>query len=605
MRREILFVILVGIVVGMGSSARGESPAVLLEKGIFAEETKGDLDGAISIYKQIIDDAKANRRYVAEAQYRLGVCHLKKGDKSRAAACFRAVLSKFPSQDKIVTRARERLGKIAPTTQPRLPKKEADNSDNRPTVVSTTPVALADDVDPSLKQISIMFDRQMMVGSWSWVGGGQTFPKTTGGPSYDSQSGTICTLPVKLEPGTVYWVGVNSPQHQNFKSADGVPARPYQILFATRSADGKPTSLPEDLVRQAYIINLGSSQLATNLMHRDWFQAAYQRTGLFLGALRQGMPAEPYSHTTPEYREAHQGGLERLAELMDLSKAKPVQVYVAMEAACVVVSPVRATGRDTDMSLGLGMIRVGKKYLVRDIDMLPNEQAVRQFVDGFHQAYPSGTGGPVEAPPAPTPLPPDMLAQAKEINARGRGPTPATVRPASTRRVGISATPPAVQRRYVGKTVADFPEKLDLSTPESAWAAYHRAGGRMNAKALVDVSWVKFDPEKLEKSWKRAGKEDMASYNKAQLDAAIVEVLTYRKSLARVTSYLKFPEGIGRSPYSLRTFGRIDGQWKNLGEDRVGSVDQGRKSFEKKKEILWRYFQRTKASVGAGPANKR
>ena len=445
MRREILFVILVGIVVGMGSSARGESPAVLLEKGIFAEETKGDLDGAISIYKQIIEDAQANRRYVAEAQYRLGVCHLKKGDKKRAAACFRTVLSKFPLQDKIVTRARERLGKIAPTTQPRLPKKEADNSDRRPTVVSTTPVALADDVDPSLKQITVMFDRQMMVGSWSWMRGGKTFPKTTGGPSYDSQSRTICTLPVRLAPGTVYWVGINGPKDGFFQTMmDRIPARPYVILFATRTRDGKPT-----------------------------------------------------------------------------------------------------------------------------------------------------------------PLPPDMLAQAKEINARGREPTPATGRPASTRRVGISATPPAVQRRYVGKTVADFPERLDLSIPESAWAAYHRAGGRMNAKALVDVSWVKFDPKKLEKSWKRAGKEDMASYNKAQLEAAIVEVLTYRKSLARVTSYLKFPQGVGRRPYSLRTFGRIDGQWKNLGEDRVGSVDEGRKSFEKKKEILWRYFQRTKASVGAGPANKR
>lgn len=44
MKRQILIMILVGIAVIIGSPARGESPAVLLEKGIFAEETKGDLD---------------------------------------------------------------------------------------------------------------------------------------------------------------------------------------------------------------------------------------------------------------------------------------------------------------------------------------------------------------------------------------------------------------------------------------------------------------------------------------------------------------------------------------------------------------------------------
>jgi len=64
-------------------------------------------------------------------------------------------------------------------------------------------------------------------------------------------------MPVKLQPGKVYWVGVNSPQQQQFKSADGTPARPYQILFATRSADGKPTPLAEELVKQAKIINTG------------------------------------------------------------------------------------------------------------------------------------------------------------------------------------------------------------------------------------------------------------------------------------------------------------------------------------------------------------
>jgi hypothetical protein len=62
-------------------------------------------------------------------------------------------------------------------------------------------------------------------------------------------------MPVKLQRGKVYWVGINSPSFQNFKSADGTPARQYLILFATKSADGKPTPLTEDLVLQVRAVN--------------------------------------------------------------------------------------------------------------------------------------------------------------------------------------------------------------------------------------------------------------------------------------------------------------------------------------------------------------
>ena len=37
-----------------------QSTSELLEKGIYAEETKGDIEGAITIYQKLIDEAKAN-----------------------------------------------------------------------------------------------------------------------------------------------------------------------------------------------------------------------------------------------------------------------------------------------------------------------------------------------------------------------------------------------------------------------------------------------------------------------------------------------------------------------------------------------------------------
>lgn len=153
----------------------------------------------------------------------------------------------------------------------------AKPADDAPRALKTTPAAFAADVDPSLDKITVTFDRPMMDKSWSFTAGdkafsektGSQFPERAGEISYDTAR-TTCTMPVRLQPGKVYWVGVNSPQHQQFKSADGTPARPYQILFATRSAGGKPTPLPEELVKQAEKIN-AADQMAglTLLLSRD------------------------------------------------------------------------------------------------------------------------------------------------------------------------------------------------------------------------------------------------------------------------------------------------------------------------------------------------
>ena len=50
-----------------------------------------------------------------------------------------------------------------------------------------------------------------------------------------------------------------------------------------------------------------------------------------------------------------------------------------------------------------------------------------------------------------------------------------------------SSEKPAVQRRAINKLVKDFPEKTDLSTPESALAAYERAWARLDAKAVREL----------------------------------------------------------------------------------------------------------------------
>jgi hypothetical protein len=134
-------------------------------------------------------------------------------------------------------------------------------ANSSPVVIETIPAAFANDVDPSLDKITVTFDRPMMNLSWSWVGGGETYPKTTGKPRYDATR-TTCSLPVELEPGKVYWVGINSKKFTNFQTEDHVPAMPWVILFATRGEDGRPTPIPEDMQAEARRINEASLRAA-------------------------------------------------------------------------------------------------------------------------------------------------------------------------------------------------------------------------------------------------------------------------------------------------------------------------------------------------------
>ena len=99
-----------------------------------------------------------------------------------------------------------------------------------PQIVKTIPLIGAKDVEPTLKEIVIVFDRDMGPG-FSWTGGGEQFPKTTGGAFWrDSRT---CVLPVALEPGKSYRFGINAPSYKNFRSKEGVPVEPVPFEFIT------------------------------------------------------------------------------------------------------------------------------------------------------------------------------------------------------------------------------------------------------------------------------------------------------------------------------------------------------------------------------------
>jgi Bacterial Ig-like domain len=107
---------------------------------------------------------------------------------------------------------------------------------NWPTIVSTKPEIGATNVDPKLEEISVTFDRDMDVRSYSWTGGKPLFPpgKEDASPVWIDKR--TCVLPVQLKKGSYYRVGVNSSSYQAFHSELGVPAPTSAIYFVTAGA---------------------------------------------------------------------------------------------------------------------------------------------------------------------------------------------------------------------------------------------------------------------------------------------------------------------------------------------------------------------------------
>lgn len=225
-----------------------ESIAQMLEKGIYLEETAGNLQGAAEIYGQIVARDKTEAPLAAQAYYRLGMCQLKQNKPDKAAATFRQVLERFPTETQWVRKSRAELTRLDRNGSPR--------------VVRTNPAAFKNDVSSDLNQITATFNQPMTDKSWSWTGGGETFPEVVGEISYNATR-TVCTLPIKLEPGKAYWIGINSPSHRNFKNARGIPAARYVILFATAGANGKPTKIPAEMLAEAKRINAASDKAAS------------------------------------------------------------------------------------------------------------------------------------------------------------------------------------------------------------------------------------------------------------------------------------------------------------------------------------------------------
>ncbi len=106
-----------------------------------------------------------------------------------------------------------------------------------PVVLSVEPKVGATDVDPDTKEIRVTFSKKMTDKSWSWPTGNKyAAPKVAGGTIHFEPDGRTCVMPVKLQPGKTYVIGVNSERFRGFQDTQGHPALPYLLVFRTKAA---------------------------------------------------------------------------------------------------------------------------------------------------------------------------------------------------------------------------------------------------------------------------------------------------------------------------------------------------------------------------------
>ena len=170
----------------------------------------------------------------------------------------------------------------------------------RPVVEQLDPPADAVDVDPDRTAISVRFDQPMSQDSWSWTGAPPLFPKATDKPRFDDRR--TATMPVALEPGTLYMLGVNSAQHTGFRSKANEPAVPVLWRFVT-AGEALPQEVHDASLEQA------EAALTLRYSHQgrksvDWSEAlAFMREGAlsrpaFALALAHALGAAEDMHLT-------------------------------------------------------------------------------------------------------------------------------------------------------------------------------------------------------------------------------------------------------------------------------------------------------------------
>ena len=111
-KRSLFLVALMAVIIIVSGFQDSPQYKILFEKAKFTMETKGDLNGAINLFNDIIKKYPKEREYAAKSQLYIGLCYEKLGN-TEARKAFERVVREYTDQSDIVAQAKVRLAVLS------------------------------------------------------------------------------------------------------------------------------------------------------------------------------------------------------------------------------------------------------------------------------------------------------------------------------------------------------------------------------------------------------------------------------------------------------------------------------------------------------------
>ncbi|MFC1475605.1 tetratricopeptide repeat protein [Candidatus Zixiibacteriota bacterium] len=112
MKHQLIIACALAVALGMAPRLNAQQSAEqLYQSGVYKEEVEGELESAIEIFKQVVENHPQNRPIAAQALLHLGSSYEKLGN-LMAQDAYQRLISEFGDQQAIVTEARMRLQEI-------------------------------------------------------------------------------------------------------------------------------------------------------------------------------------------------------------------------------------------------------------------------------------------------------------------------------------------------------------------------------------------------------------------------------------------------------------------------------------------------------------
>lgn len=195
-----------------------------------------------------------------------------------------------------------------------------------PRVIKTVPENGAQDVDPKLKQIRVVFDQDMTSGrNFSICGGGSKFPKIIGSPQWINKRTIV--MRVRLVSNHKYQFSINCPSAKNFRSVQGEAAEVYPIGFRTGPGVGRRKAERHTIADNTDAVKELRRAINENYSYRDIRQVDWDK-------LFEEKTDELRRAKTPEKFATIAG------ELLANAKDKHIWLYVGEQRFGSYVNPV-------------------------------------------------------------------------------------------------------------------------------------------------------------------------------------------------------------------------------------------------------------------------